>query len=71
MLLGACSSRPNEPQIIQQNIPDFLTVATPEPCWQGRTNMDLLEYVIELQKALALCNADKTAIAASQKHENQ
>ena len=38
-----------------------------EPCrmpqWQGKTNGDLVDYIAELKTALAVCSADKKAIA--------
>ena len=38
------------------------TEPTPEPMWEGVTNMDLAEHVLSLRHALGLCNSDKKAI---------
>ena len=43
-------------------IPGMLTEPTPEPEWEGVTNMDLAEHVLSLRHALGLCNSDKEAI---------
>ncbi len=43
-------------------IPEMLTVPTPEPLWDGATNMDLAEHVLSLRHALGLCNSDKETI---------
>ena len=43
-------------------IPEMLTEPTPEPEWEGVTNMDLAEHVLSLRHALGLCNSDKEAI---------
>ena len=43
-------------------IPEMLTEPTPEPEWEGSTNMDLAEHVLSLRHALGLCNSDKEAI---------
>jgi hypothetical protein len=40
----------------------MLTEPTPEPEWEGVTNMDLAEHVLSLRHALGLCNSDKEAI---------
>ena len=43
-------------------ISEMLTEPTPEPLWEGVTNMDLAEHVLSLRHALGLCNSDKEAI---------
>ncbi len=43
-------------------IPELLTEPTPEPEWEGVTNMDLAEHILSLRHALGLCHSDKEAI---------
>ena len=50
------------PVIIRQDAPAYLTAETPTPLWDGVTNADLVDYVLNLRQALGSCNADKAAI---------
>ena len=49
-------------KVVEIKAPKHLTNPTPVPAWNGTTNQDLIEYVIELKEALNMCNADKGKI---------
>lgn len=53
------------PVIIRQEVPAHLTAETPIPLWTGVTNADLVDYALDLRRALGACNADKSAIRGS------
>lgn len=53
------------PVVIRPQLPEMLTAPTTEPEWAGTSNMELVEYILELRDALGRCNADKAAIATS------
>lgn len=58
MLSAACSK--TEPEVPM--IPRQLLNPCAEPAWEGQTNGELIEHIMELREALGKCNADKAAI---------
>lgn len=55
------------PVVIRQDIPAHLIEETPEPAWNGTTNADLVEHILDLRQALRRCNAKNAAIGAAGK----
>ena len=55
------------PVVIRQDIPAHLIKDTPEPAWNGTTNADLVEHILDLRQALRRCNAKNAAIGAAGK----
>ncbi len=63
-LTGCASKKEIVPitKLIELRTPKHLQMPTPVPEWNGTTNQDLIEYVLELKEALNMCNADKVGI---------
>lgn len=62
LILIACSSTPKvliETKYVRVLPPLSLIQDVPEPKWEGRTNQDLVKYIIEQELVIKQCNSDK------------
>lgn len=54
-----------------QSVPPILLSETPIPEFNGKTNEDLLDYILTLQYSLELCNNDKRAVHEIVERKNE